>query len=624
MGPDSATCTNAGAALCYRPLHGEMDDLKLFDNIRAIDDIFNERYFVQNEDDKAQLLAEGINMIVFLTFDDPEDLALGNFGSGILERFPRRLPSTTGIESTGTSVQSFEVRPDDIDLDIGAGYTCEDTSNTKLTKTTMNLEIRKISDGVMVTTIQTLPSYGCLYDATFDVPKLLAANSKLQQNQNSPNIPVIYIPDAKKMKLQMNNPGFYDAFTYKTGSLDAFQSYGLVQIVQMPRPQLPNGLASMSLWITERTLALIHLPLTGYRPVQVSGVTFSALAFSSFIAFQGEFTRVNIPNLLNNFSLGSVLRPTTTLEYIDSPWLVSFQQTPSCDDQKGLGTLMYTATSNNLDTFKTSYYNKEPKLKVGSIELMCSGVNDPPIVSSPVRMIDAEKNVAMKLEIEDVDSPLMFLALARMPKKISVYQTDEIASTSLGLVSLIAHANVEIGWVTSLFSKNEQKCLENCQNDAIVGPVKFSENGFGFNVGLEGILHNSDVLEVTVAFATTFYAKTLDIYGEIPEGMLLTISTVSVIDGNVYYALIWQGVPKPVSHSNNFFVNYGKQQILKKKMWTIDVCPSLVRTSTYKFQFGKPVGVQGVTVSAIYAYAYDRPVSGGLHLIVFFRFISCH
>ena len=619
MGADSATCTNAGTSLCYRPFHGEMDDLKLFDNMRVVDDIFNERYLVQTEDDKRQLLAEGIHMILFLTFDDPYDLELGNFGSGILERFPRRLPSTAGIQSTGTSVQSFELRSEDIDSDISKSRKCEEYLATALTKTAMNLEIKQISDGIMVTTILSVPSYGCLYDASFDVPKIITANTKLQQTQNMQNIPVTYIPDASKMKLQLGNYGFFDSFTFKTGSSDAFQSYGLVQLVQMPRPQLPNGLASMNLWITERTSALIHFPLTGYRSIQVSGITFSAVQFSSLIDFQGEFKQVSVSDItLNNFSLGSVLRPTpTNLVSLGSPSLVSFTQAPSCDDQKGLGTLTYSATSNDLDAFRNSVYKKVPQTPVGSIQLMCSGVNDAPTVSTPMQNIAAEKQIAMMIEIKDIDSPLLFLALAQMPQKMKIYQTDKDASQALGLVSLIAHADVGVGWVTALFSTNELKCLENCRNHAIVGPLVFSENGDGFRVGVKDVLQSQAVMEVSVEFATKFFAKTFVIYGDIPEGMSLTISTIIFIDGNKNLAAIWQGVPKPVSHSYDFFDKYGKQQILKKKLWTIDVCPSWDLTSTYRFEFAKPVGVQSVTVSAIRAYAYDRPVAGGLPFLVF-------
>ena len=139
-------------------------------------------------------------------------------------------------------------------------------------------------------------------------------------------------------------------------------------------------------------------------------------------------------------------------------------------------------------------------------------------------------------------------------------------------------------------------------------------------MGAAKILTNLDVFEVTVAFATEFYAKTFDIYAEIPEGTSLTISTVKVIDGLEYYESIWQGVPKPEAYSNNSFTSYGKQRILKKQMWTIDSCPSWVFTSVYKFEFSRPLGVQLVTISAIYARAYNGPVSGTFCL-TYMRFI---
>ena len=624
MGPESATCTDAsGTTLCYRPFHGEIDDLKLYDTLRNIDDILGEKFLVQTQDDEAQLLAEGITLILFLTFDSSVDLSLGSFGSGITERIPRRLPSSTGIESFGISVQSFEIRPDGVSSDIAAGLSCVDAGSTKMSKTMMNLEIKQISDGVISTTILTVPSYGCLFDMMSEIPKILSAGSRLQQNPNSPNIPVMYIADASKMKSELNNPGFFDLFTFKSGSLDAFQSYGVVQMVQLPPPQLPNGLASMTLWMSERSSSLIHFPLAGYKPILISGVTFSAIAFSSTLPFQGQFARVDIFNS-TNVVVGSVLRPTASPETIGHPWIMNFVQTPTCDDKKDLGTLTYTATA---DPVQNSDYNKEPRLPVGSILLKCHGFNDAPYISSPMAVIDAEKNLAMKISIQDVDSPLVFLALSKMPQKMIIYQTDNIASSNLGLVSLVPRVVFDVGWVTLLVSTNEQKCLQSCQNQKIVGPIHFAENGNGFNVGAAKILTNLDVFEVTVGFATEFYAKTFDIYAEIPEGTSLTISTVKVIDGLEYYESIWQGVPKPEAYSNNSFTSYGKQRILKKQMWTIDSCPSWVFTSVYKFEFSRPLGVQLVTISAIYARAYNGPVSGTFCLtyeIHIFSLSNCH
>lgn len=599
--------------MCYRPLHGEMDDVKLFDTLRDIDDLFSERFLVQTIEDEKQLLAEGITMILALTFDDPGDLALGNFGSGILERTPRRMPSTTGIQSFGNSVQSFEILSADVDSDIAAGLNCRESGTSRLTKKIMNLEVKQISDGLMTTVILTVPSHGCLYDKMPEVPKLLAAGSRLQQNPNAAYIPLIYIADATKIKSQMNNPGFFDSFTFKIGSLDAYQSYGTVQMVLMPRPQLPNGQASITLWMTERSSTIVQFPLVGYRPIDISGVTFTASPYSSFVPFQGMFARIDGSTKV----LGSMLRPTTSLEFIGYPWIMNFEQTPNCDDQKELGTLSYTATSSFLDAFDNSVYNKAPRVSVGSIYLKCHGVNDAPYVSTPLRVIEAEKNLAMRLEVEDVDSPVMFLALSKMPKKMMIHQTDMIASSSLGLVALTEHSNFDVGWVTRLLSSNQRKCLQGCQTESIVGPVRFSENGNEFNMAAKGILNMNDALEVTVAFAIEFYAKTFDIYAQIPEGISLTISAVKIIDGLEYYYKIWQGVPKPVAYVNNSFTNYGKTRILPKKMWTIDVCPSWVITSIYKFEFEKPVGLQFVSVSAIYAYAFDRPVKGIISSMLF-------
>jgi hypothetical protein len=593
--------------LCYRPFYGEIDDLKLFDTLRNVDEIFDERFLVQTDDDKAQLLAEGITIILFLTFDFPVDLDLGNFGSGIVERMPRRLPSTTKIRSFGNSVQSFEIRPDDVNSDIELGLKCDDVV-TKMAKTVINLEIKKISDGIMTTTILTVPSYGCLYDMMPDVPILLSAGLRLQQNLNSPNIRVMYVAEASKILSQLNNPTFFDSFTFKTGSSEAYESYNVVQLVQMPRPQLPNGLATLTLWMTERSTNVVQLPIVGYRTSEITGITLAARALSSSVPFQGSFARIDTFNATN--VMGSALRPTASPEYIKYPLIINFAQTPSCDDQKDLGTLTYTATSDNFDAFKSSIHNKVPQLPVGSIYLKCHGVNDPPYVSIPNRVIEAEKNTAFRLEIEDVDSPLMFLALAKMPKKLAIYQTDDVASSSLGLVSLIPHSNIHVGWVVALSSTNNRKCYQNCQTHSIVGPLRFSENRTGFSVALEGTLQSSDVLEMTVAFEIEFYAKSFDIYAEIPEGISLTISTVKMIDGLEYYQRIWQGIPKPVAYSNNSFTFYGKQETAKKQLWNIDVCPSWVFTSSYKFEFDKPVGIQRVILSAIYAYAYDRPVAG--------------
>jgi hypothetical protein len=587
-----------------------MDDVKLFDSVRNIDDVFSERFLVQTMEDETQLLAEGITMILALTFDDPGDLALGNFGSGILDRIPRRMPSTTGIQSFGNSVQSFETRSTDVDSDLAAGLTCQDSGASRVTKKYMNLEVKQISDGLMTTVILTVPSHGCLYDKMPEVPKLLSAGSRLQQNPNAAFIPLMYIADATKIKSQMNNPGFFDSFTFKIGSLDAYQSYGTVQMVLMPSPQLPNGQTSMTWWMKERSSSIVQFPLVGYRPIEISGVTFTASPYSSFVPFQGIFARIDGSTNL----LGSTLRPITSPEYINYPWIMRFDQSPTCDDQKELGTLSYTATSGNLDAFETSEYNAIPRLPVGLIYLRCYGVNDLPYVSNPSRKIDAEKNIAMRFEVEDVDSPLIFLALSKMPKKMMIYQTDEIASSSLGLVELIAHSTFDVGWVTELLSSNERKCLQNCQTESIVGPVRFSETGNEFNAAAKRILNTNDVLEVTVAFAIEFYAKTFDIYAEIPEGISLKISTVKIIDGMEYYNVIWQGVPKPVAYLNNTFISYGRKRILAKKMWTIDACPSWVYTSTYKFEFEKPIGVQLVTISAIYAYAYDRPVAGTIYI----------
>jgi hypothetical protein len=590
--------------LCYRPFHGEIDDLKLYDTLRNIDDVFNEKFLVQTQDDEAQLLAEGITLILFLSFDSSADLSLRTFGSGITDRIPRRLPSTTGIESFGISVQSFEIRPDSVSSDVAAGLNCVDAGSTKMSKAIFNLEIKSISDGVLTTTILTTPSYGCLFDMMSEVPKFVSAGSRLQSNPNSRNVPVMYIVDATKVESQLHDPGFFDSFTFKTGSLDAYQSYGVVQMVQLPPPQLPNGLASMTLWMSERSSNFIHFPLTGYRPILISGLSVSANAFSSTIPFQGQFARVDVFNS-TNIVMGSVLRPTASPEFISYPWIMNFVQMPTCDDKKDIGTLTYTAGA-----LQNSDYNKDPRLSVGSILLKCHGFNDAPYVSSPMPVIDAEKNLAMKISIQDVDSRLVFLALSKMPQKLNIYQTDEIASSNLGLVSLIPHAVVDVGWVTSIVSINEQKCLENCQNQAIVGPIRFAENGNGFRVGAAKILTISDALEVTVSFANQFYAKTFDVYAEIPEGTSLTISAVKVIDGLESYQSIWQGVPKPETFSQNSFTSYGKQRILKKKMWTIDTCPSWVFTSRYKFEFSRPVGVQLVMLSAIYARAYNGPVSG--------------
>jgi hypothetical protein len=586
-----------------------MDDLKLFDNLRNLDDVFNERFFVQNRDDEEQLLAEGIRIILFLTFDQPEDILIGNFGSGIIERMPRRLPTTTKIQSFGISVYSFEIRPNDVDLDLAAGFHCDDAGGTKITKKILNLEVKQISDGILTTTVLTVPSHGCLYDMMPEVPKILSVGSRLQQNKNSPIIPLMYIADASKIQSQLDNPVFFDSFTFKSGSLEAYESHCLVQMVQLPRPQLPNNMATMTLWIKERSSALILFPLAGYKPSQVAGITFSANAFSSMIPFQGSFTQVYVFNQ-TSVVLGSALKPTTTLEYIEYPWIMKFEQTLKCDDQKELGSLTYTAASNGLDTFKNSVYRLAPQIPVGSIYLKCYGVNDAPYVSSPYREIEAEKSIAMRIELEDVDSPIMFLALAKMPQKINVYQTDAIASESLGLVSLIAHSHLHVGWVDSLMSINEQKCYQNCRNHSLVGPLRFSEYGDEFSGAVEGILANTDVLEVTVAFEIAFYAKTFDIYAEIPEGISLLISTLKIVDGLEYFQIIWQGVPKPVAQVNSSFSIYGKQETLKKRLWTIDVCPSWALTSMFKFEFKKPVGVQFVSISAIYAYAYDRPVSG--------------
>ncbi len=592
--------------MCYRPLHGEMDDVKLFDTQRNVDDVFNERFLVQTNEDERQLLAEGITIILVLTFDDPRDLALGTFGSGIVDRMPRRLPSTTGIQSFGNSVQSFETRIDDVESDLAAGLSCKFASMSKLTQKVMNLEVKRISDGLMTTYILTVPIHGCLYDKMPEVPKLLSAGSRLQQNPNSANIPLMYIADASVIKSQINNPGFFDSFTFKIGSLDAYQSYGTVQMVLMPSPRLPNGQASTTLWMTERSSTIIQFPLVGYRPIEISGITFTASPYSTFIPFQGMFARIDNSS---NF-LGSTLRPTTSSEYINHPWIMKFVQTPTCDDQRELGALSYTATSSNSDSFENSAYNKAPRLPVGLIYLKCHGVNDAPYVSSPQRVIDAEKNLAMRVEVEDVDSPILFLALAKMPNKMRIYQTDEIASSSLGLVSLIAHSNYHVGWVTELLSTNQRKCLRDCQTASIVGPIRFSEKGDAFNVAAESILTTIDVLEVTVAFATEFYAKTFDVYAEIPEGLSFKISAVKIVDGLERYQIIWQGIPKPVAYSNNSFLNYGKSRILAKKVWTIDVCPSWVSTSIYQFEFEKPIGIQLVSVSAVDAYAYNRPVAG--------------
>ena len=71
---------------------------------------------------------------------------------------------------------------------------------------------------------------------------------------------------------------------------------------------------------------------------------------------------------------------------------------------------------------------------------------------------------------------LLFLALAKMPKKLTIYQTDDVASSSLGLVSLIPHSNIHVGWVVALSSTNNRKCYQNCQTHSIVGPLRFSEN----------------------------------------------------------------------------------------------------------------------------------------------------
>jgi hypothetical protein len=250
---------------------------------------------------------------------------------------------------------------------------------------------------------------------------------------------------------------------------------------------------------------------------------------------------------------------------------------------------------------------------------MCQGVNDAPFVFSRTLVINAEKNVAVKLEIADVDSPLMFIALAEMPKKMKIYQTDDVASTSLDLVSLKAHSTFGVGWVAAEVSTNGRKCFQNCRSQSIVGPLQISDSRPGLDLAIEKVLSGADNFEVTVEFEYRFYAKTFDIFAEIPEGISLSISASQIIDGMEIEDQIWQGYPKPVAHENSSFIYYGKQRVLKKKMWTIDVCPSWVFTSTYKFLFDKPIGVQLVSISAIYAYAYDHPVAGSCFLKSYYQ-----